>query len=78
MGVKMSDDAKQLADRVVESFRDLLDDDTRAAIGDTNFNALRSMVGEAITGRCETVFERLQQNLRQLESEMVERTPLEL
>jgi hypothetical protein len=74
----MSVDATQLADRVVDAFRDLLDGDTRAAVGEGNFDALRGMIGEAIGERCETVFERLRRDLKRLESEMVERTPLEL
>ncbi|MGD8350404.1 MAG: hypothetical protein PVI79_14240 [Gammaproteobacteria bacterium] len=74
----MNADSKQLAGKVVDSFRDLLDDDTRRAVGDSHFNALRSMINEVITERSKTIFDRLEQNLKQVESEMVERVPMEL
>lgn len=74
----MSVETEQLADRVVGSFRDLLDNDTREAVGESNFNALRGMIREVITEHSEAIFDRLKQNLQQAESEMVERTPLEL
>ncbi len=71
-------ETNELADRVVSSFQDLLDDSTRDAVGESNLNALRGMVREAITERSEFIFDRLRQDLQQTESEMVERTPLEL
>lgn len=74
----MNADSKELADKVVDSFQDLLDSDTRAAVGDSNLNALRGMISEVITERSKTIFDRLQHNLKQVESEMVERVPLEL
>ncbi len=74
----MSVDTNQLADRVVGSFQDLLDDAARAAVGESNLNALRGMIREAISERAESIFDRLRQNLQQTEAEMVERTPLEL
>jgi len=74
----MAVETNQLADRVVSSFQDLLDDSARDAVGESNLNALRGMIREAITERSETIFDRLRQNLQQAESEMVERTPLEL
>ena len=74
----MGVETNELADRVVGSFQDLLDDDTRAAVGEGNLNALRGMIREAISERSESIFDRLRQNLQQTEAEMVERTPLEL
>lgn len=74
----MNADSKQLADKVVNSFRDLLDSETRAAVGDDNLNALRGMVSEVITERSKSIFDRLQQDLKQIEAELVERVPLEL
>ena len=74
----MKADSKALADKVVDSFADLLDRDTRAAVGDSNLNALRSMISEVITERSKAIIDRLEKDLRQLESEMVERVPLEL
>ena len=74
----MGVETNELADRVVGSFQDLLDDDTRTAVGESNFHALRGMIREAISERSEGIFDRLRQNLQQTEAEMVERTPLEL
>lgn len=74
----MNADSKQLADKVVDSFLELLDGDTRTAIGERNLNALRGMISEVITERSKSIFEQLLQDLKQLESEMVERVPLEL
>ena len=74
----MNANSKALADKVVDSFEDLLDSDTRAAIGDSNLNALRNMIIEVIAERSKTIIERLEQDLKQLESDLVERVPREL
>ena len=74
----MSVESKALADRVVSSFQDLLDSHARAAVGDSNFHALQVMVREAIAEQSEALLERLQQNLKQIEAEIADRTPLEL
>ena len=67
----MNADSRELADKVVDSFEDLLDSDTRAAIGDSNLNALRNMIIEVIAERSKTIIERLEQDLKQLESDLV-------
>jgi hypothetical protein len=77
-GEAMNVKSKALADRVVSSFQDLLDSNAREAIGDSNFHALHVMIREAIAEQSEALLGRLQQNLKQIESEIVERTPLEL
>jgi len=77
-GEAMSVESKALADKVVSSFQDLLDSNAREAVGDSNFHALHVMIREAIAEQSEALLDRLQQNLKQIESEMVERTPLEL
>ena len=74
----MNADTEHMADRVVDAFRDLLDSDARAAVGDSNLHALRNMIAEVIAERSKNIFDRLEQNLRQVEAEMVERIPLEL
>jgi hypothetical protein len=74
----MSVEPKALADRVVDTFQALLDSDTREAVGDSNFQALNGMIREAIAEQSQMILERLLQDLKQLESEMVERTPMEL
>jgi hypothetical protein len=55
-----------------------LDGDVREAIGEQHFCALQAMVTEAIAKQAEAILERLEQNLQQLKSEMIERRPLEL
>ncbi len=74
----MSVESRALADKVVDSFQALLDSNTRAAVGDGNFHALQGMVREALAEQSEAILERLEQNLKQVKAEMVERLPLEL
>ena len=74
----MSNDPQELANEVVESFRELLDGDLREAIGEHHFQALQGMVIEAIEKQSEVILELMQQNLQQLKSRMIERRPLEL
>jgi hypothetical protein len=77
-GEVMSDESKAMADKVVSSFQNLLDSNAREAVGDSNFHALHVMIREAIAEQSGALLDRLQQNLKQIEAEMVERTPLEL
>ena len=77
-GEAMSVESKALADKVVSSFQDLLDSNAREAVGESNFQALQVMIREAIAEQSEALLDRLQLNLKQIESEIVERTPLEL
>ena len=77
-GEAMSVESKALADKVVSSFQNLLDSNAREAVGDSNFHALQVMIREAIAEQSEALLDRLQQNLKQIESEIVDRTPLEL
>ncbi len=74
----MSVEPKALADKVVGSFQALLDSDTSEAVGDSNFQALNGMIREAIAEQSQMIIERLLQDLKQIEAEMVERTPMEL
>jgi hypothetical protein len=48
------------------------------AIGEHHFHALHGMVREAVAKQSEAILERLEQNLEQLKSEMIERRALEL
>jgi len=77
-GGAMSVESKALADKVVSSFQNLLDGNAREAVGDSNFHALHVMIRAAISEQSEALLDRLQQNLKQIESEIVDRTPLEL
>ena len=77
-GGAISIETNALADKVVSSFQNLLDSNAREAVGDSNFHALQVMTREAIAEQSAAILGRLQQNLKQIESEMVERTPLEL
>jgi hypothetical protein len=74
----MSSDPQALANEVVESFKELLDSDLRAAIGEHHYHALHGMVTEAIAKQSEVILGLLEQNLEQLKSKMIERHPLEL
>lgn len=74
----MSGETEARVDEVLESFKALLDDKARASIGEQHFHLLHGMIGEAIAEHAETIIARLEQDLRQLKSEMVERKPLEL
>ncbi len=74
----MSVESKALANKVVSSFQELLDSNVREAVGDSNFHALQGMVREALAEQSEAILERLEQDLKQIKSEMVERLPLEL
>ena len=74
----MGVESKERADGVIASFRALLDGNTLDAVGEGNLHALHGMIEEAIMEQSGVILERLRQDLRQIESEMVERTPLEL
>ena len=73
----MGKDQKKLAGRVVETFRSQLDSDMNAAIGEHNFDALNSLVREAIAEHTETIIEQLEDVLKQIKAD-TERRPLEL
>ncbi len=74
----MAGDAGAPAVEVVESFRALLDNATRETIGEQRFQALEGMVREAIAEQSEAILQRLDRDLKQLRSELVERRPFEL
>lgn len=74
----MGSDAKIRAAEVIDSFKALLDSEVRNAIGDEHFHALHGMIREAIAEQSEAILERVDQNLAQIRSDMVERRPLEL
>jgi len=74
----MSSNSETLAGGVVNAFRALLDNDARNSIDEHHFDALHGMVREALAEQSEAIFKRLEQDLRQIKSDMVERRPLEL
>lgn len=74
----MERDPKLLASNVIESFRSLLDSETRDAVGEHQFHALQGMVREAIAEHSDAIVDRLEQDLKIIRSEMVERRSLEL
>ena len=74
----MKSDPKLLASNVIESFKSLLDTETRDAVGEHQFHALQSMVREAIAEHSDAIVDRLEQDLKTVRSEMIERRPLEL
>ena len=74
----MISDPELLASEVMESFRSLLDNEAQDAVGEHQFHALQGMVMEAIVEHAGAIVDRLEQNLKTIRSEMVERRPLEL
>lgn len=74
----MAGDPKLLASEVIESFKSLLDNEARDAVGEHQFHALQGMVREAIAEHADAIIDRLEQDLKSIRSEMVERRPLEL
>lgn len=74
----MASDPKLLAGEVVESFKSLLDAEVRDAVGEHRFHSLQGMVREAIAEHSDAIVDRLEQDLKTIRSEMVERRPLEL
>lgn len=74
----MSTDPKTIAESVVDAFRERLEPELRDRIDDHHFTALHGMVREAIAEHAEAIVERLDQDLKQVKSDMVERRPLEL
>jgi len=74
----MESDPKILASEVIESFKSLLDNEARDALGERQFRALEGMVREAIAEHSDAIVDRLEQDLKTIRSEMVERRPLEL
>lgn len=74
----MDGESKKRADAVVESFKAGLDGDTTAAVGEHQFNALRDMVREALAEQSGAIVERLQRELEEIRSELIERRALEI
>lgn len=74
----MASDPKILASEVIASFKSLLDNETRDAVGEHQFHALQGMLREAIAEHSEALVDRLEQDLKTIRAEMVERRPLEL
>ena len=74
----MDGESKKRADDVVESFRAKLDEKALSAVGEHQFHALRDMVRQALAEQSEAIIERLQRDLAEMKSEMVERRALEI
>ena len=74
----MTSDPKRIAREVTESFKSLLDSELHETVGEHQFQALQGMIREAIAEHSEAIVERLEQDLKQIRTEMVERRPLEL
>lgn len=74
----MISDPELLASEVMESFKSLLDEATQDAVGEHQLQALQDMVLVAIAEHSGAIVDRLEQDLKTIRSEMVERRPLEL
>lgn len=74
----MSIDPKLRANQVVESFRAQLGDELCETLGEHCFQALQGMVREALAEQTESIISRLEQDLKELRAELVERRALEI
>ena len=74
----MIDDPKLRATQVVDSFRAQLGDELCETLGDHCFHALQGMVREALAEQSESIIARLEKDLKDLRSELVERRALEI
>ncbi len=74
----MDGKSKKRADDVVEAFKARLGGDAIAAVGEHQFHALRDMVREALAEQSEVIVERLQRELEEIRSELIERRALEI
>ena len=70
----MSDQQKALARYVVETFKTLLDGGVQDSIGEHNFEALNSLVREAITDHTESNLDRLEDMIKQMRTELDKRS----
>ncbi len=68
----------EIADSVIESFKERLEKDLRESIDEHHFHALHGMVREAVAEYAEAIVERVARDLSETRSDMVERRPLEL
>ena len=73
----MSRAQEEIANQVVQSFQALLDRDVRESIGEQHFEALKSIVNEALAAHSETILDRGEAITRQLRTE-IEKHPIEL
>lgn len=73
----MTNAQRALANHVVETFQALLDRDVKNAIGGHNFDALNSLVCDAIGENSDDIIEQLEDILKEIRAG-VEKRPLEL
>lgn len=77
-GKTMNGEAGALAQQVVRSFRETLDASVQESIAEHQFEALSQMVREALAERSDAILDRLDDDLKRIRAEMVERRPLEI
>ena len=73
----MSGEQEEIANHVTQSFQALLDSDVRGSIGDQHFEALKSIVSEALAEHSETILERVEAITKQPRTE-IEKNSIEL
>ena len=66
----MSNQHEAIANQVVKSFKDLLEDDIQVSIGDKNFEALKDMVCESLSEHSEIILSRFDEVMKDLKSEI--------
>jgi hypothetical protein len=73
----MSSEQEEIANRVIQSFQNLLGIEVRKSIGDQHFEALKDIVSEALAEHSEIILERVEAITKQLRTE-IEKHSIEL
>ena len=66
----MSVQHEAIADRVVKSFKALLEDDVQSSISNKNFDALKGMVCEALSEHSQIILSRLDGVIKELKADV--------
>ena len=74
----MAKEPRELANDVIDAFADRIGEELTSSLGESNLHALHGMVREAIAEQSDAMLDRLEDELKQLRNDMVERRPLEL
>ncbi len=74
----MHGEHRALLNQVVKSFSESLDPGVLDANGKAGLDALGEMVGEALASQADTIFDRVDAEMRRVRAEMVERRSIEI
>jgi len=73
----MSIQHEAIADQLIKSFKDVLEDEVQSSISNRNYEALKGMVCEALSEHSQIILSRFDEVIKELRSE-VDRPSLEL